>query len=429
MGSRLVKRPYTARTESGEITVNSTSSESIEVEALLATNVLDRDMVPNKNQSETCFSCGSQIDGLYCKDCGQKNDDYRRSILSLAGESVASVFSLDSRMWQTWFALLLKPGRVAREYANGKRSQWSSPIRIYLAMSLLLFGYLAITQTQIVSLDMNVQPKATIEKPSDEVTLEDLKMTLAMTMFETKAQIDRRNSERNFEYIGMVFDSSGYDMKISEGGLVFEKTVPKPVNSPTDDLGTVVKDSNTAPVSEQVTEDTIRSAVSEGNIPNRVMLNNQEINLTGTSFRDGVIRYMRDPSDFSETFSKYIPRIMFVMMPFTMFLGALFIRGRGNAFLYDHLVHAAYIHAIIFFLLLMGLILARFSFLPGGLFFIVFVTYLFFYLPLSLKHMFRRGPIKTAWASYCIAGIYLTVMFSILICLSVMGMQNYLIAR
>lgn len=409
--------------------MNSNSSETIEFEALLATSVLDRDKVPNENQSETCFSCGAEIAGLYCKDCGQKNDDYRRSIFSLAKDGVASVFSLDSRMWQTWFALLLKPGRVAREFANGKRTKWSSPVRIYLAMSLLLFGYLAITQTQIVSLDMNVQPKATVEKPADEVTLEDLKMTLAMTMFETKTQIDKRNSERNFEYIGMVFDSSGYDMKISDGGLVFEKKPLEPAE-PTDDAeNTEIGDSESEAASEQTLEDTIRSAVTGGNKPNRVMLNNQEVDLTGASFRDGVIRFMRDPSDFSETFSKYIPRIMFVMMPFTMFLGALFIRGRGNAFLYDHLVHAAYIHAVIFFLLLAGLILARFSFLPGGLIFLVFTTYLLFYLPLSLKHMFKRGPIKTVWASYFIAGIYLTVMFSILIYLSVMGMQNYLITR
>ncbi|CAM3801422.1 DUF3667 domain-containing protein [Litorimonas haliclonae] len=409
--------------------MNSNSSETIEFEALLATSVLDRDKVPNQNQSETCFSCGSKITGLYCKDCGQKNDDYRRSIFSLAKDGVASVFSLDSRMWQTWFALLLKPGRVAREFANGKRTKWSSPVRIYLAMSLLLFGYLAITQTQIVSLDINVQPKATVEKPADEVTLEDLKMTLAMTMFETKAQIEKRNSERNFEYIGMVFDSSGYDMKISDGGLVFEKEPPETTQSTDESEKADVSDTESAPVSEQTIEETFRSAVTQGNRPNRVMLNNQEVDLTGASFRDGVIRFMRDPSDFSETFSKYIPRIMFVMMPFTMFLGALFIRGRGNAFLYDHLVHAAYIHAIVFFLLLAGLILARFSFLPGGLIFLVFTTYLFFYLPLSLKHMFKRGPIKTVWATYCIAGIYLTVMFSILIYLSVMGMQNYLIAR
>ena len=396
---------------------------------MLATSVLDRDKVPNENQSETCFSCGAEIIGLYCKDCGQKNDDYRRSIFSLAKDGVASVFSLDSRMWQTWFALLLKPGRVAREYANGKRTKWSSPIRIYLAMSLLLFGYLAITQTQIVSLDLNVRPKDSVEKAVDEVTLEDLKMTLGMTMFETKAQIDKRNSERNFEYIEMVFDSAGYEMKISDGGLIFEKETPETTPAAEDSSERQEGDQEPESISGQTIEDTIRSAITSENAPSRMKLNNQDVDFTGETFRDGIIRFMRDPSDFSETFSKYIPRIMFVMMPFTMFLGALFIRGRGNAFLYDHLVHAAYIHAVIFFLLLAGLILGRLPFLLGGLIFLLFTTYLFFYLPISLKHMFKRGPIKTVWATYCISGIYLTVMFSILIYLSAMGMQNYLVAR
>lgn len=409
--------------------MNSNSSETIEFEALLATSVLDRDKVPNENQSETCFSCGSEITGLYCKDCGQKNDDYRRSIFSLAKEGVASVFSLDSRMWQTWFALLLKPGRVAREYANGKRTKWSSPIRIYLAMSLLLFGYLAMTQTQIVSLDVNVRPKDSVEKPANEVMLEDLKMTVAMTMFETKTQIDKRNSERNFDYIGMVFDTDGYDMKLSNGGLIFEKENSGQAfaSDAADSAG--ANNSDAEQDTGQTVENAIGSVIAGNNRPTRLKLNNQDVDISATSLRDSVIRFMRDPSDFSETFSKYIPRIMFVMMPFTMFLGALFIRGRGNAFLYDHLVHAAYIHAVIFFLLLAGLILGRLPFLPGSLIFLIFTVYLFFYLPISLKHMFKRGPIKTVWATYSIAGIYLTVMISILVYLSVMGMQNYLIAK
>ena len=415
--------------------MNGNSSESIEIEGLLATTVLDRDKVPNENQSETCFSCNAEMVGLFCKDCGQKNDDYRRSIFSLVTEGFASIFSLDSNIWKTWRALLFQPGRVAREYANGKRTQWSSPVRVYLAMSLLLFGYIALTQTQIISLDINVQSRSERETPADQVTLEDLKMTLGVSMFETQSQIDKRNADRNFDYIQMAFDNDGYDMKFNNGGLIFEKS-SKEISTDSDgDVGSDALDSkqeNTTPQNDKPEDpsellndglDSLMNGNSEGRY---IKINGQNVDVSKTSFREGIIRFMRDPSDFNQTFSKYLPRIMFIMMPFTMFVGALFIRGRGNAFLYDHLVHAAYIHAVVFFLLLLGLLLGRISFLSGSLILICIVIYLFFYLPLSLKHMFRRGIIKTVWTSYAVAWIYVNVMFTVLIYLSVMGMRGYL---
>ena len=40
---------------------------------------------------------------------------------------------------------------------------------------------------------------------------------------------------------------------------------------------------------------------------------------------------------------------MFFMVPFAMRLGAIFIRG-PTALLYDHLIHAMYIHAVFLWL-------------------------------------------------------------------------------
>ena len=100
---------------------------------LAGETILSQDNVPDENQQLTCFSCGETLTGLYCHACGQKNDDFRRSIFSLAAETFASFFSLDNRMWRSWAKLLLKPGQVARDFADGKRTSWTSPVRMYLA--------------------------------------------------------------------------------------------------------------------------------------------------------------------------------------------------------------------------------------------------------------------------------------------------------
>jgi len=92
-----------------------------------------------------------------------------------------------------------------------------------------------------------------------------------------------------------------------------------------------------------------------------------------------------------------------------MFIGAIFIRGRGNAMLYDHIIHAAYIHSVVFFLLFAG-ILASYI-IPGTVIAQAMFIGLLIYLPISLKRMFSRGWIKTLWTSYAVGFIYLFILF------------------
>jgi len=130
------------------------------------------------------------------------------------------------------------------------------------------------------------------------------------------------------------------------------------------------------------------------------------------------------PEMFNETFAKYLPRVMFFMMPATMLFGALFIRGRGNAFLYDHLVHTAYIHSVFFFLVLIGLILGKYTPIPTGALFGLLTLYMLLYLPMSLRQMFSRGMIKTIWTSYAVGFVYFLSMIVVIVTLTVMGINE-----
>ena len=121
------------------------------------------------------------------------------------------------------------------------------------------------------------------------------------------------------------------------------------------------------------------------------------------------VRVVRNPGLVNNIIYKWLPRVMFLMMPLTMFIGVIFIRGRKNALLYDHLVHAAYIHAVAFFLVFLGILLKYI--LPGTQVAQALLIVMLIYLPLSLKRMFRRGWIKTIWTSYGVGLIYsLTLM-------------------
>ena len=117
-------------------------TETIEIQHVAP---LQADDIPDANQSHQCFSCGEDISGVYCHACGNKNDNYRRSIWSLGAELFASLTAFEGRIWRSLRSLILKPGTMAREFADGARQKWTSPIRLFLATSLLLFGYIAMS--------------------------------------------------------------------------------------------------------------------------------------------------------------------------------------------------------------------------------------------------------------------------------------------
>ncbi len=363
---------------------------------------LSSDNIPDANQSHYCFSCESPINGLYCVSCGQKNDNYRRSIFSLVKEFFASVTAIESRIWRTWAALLFKPGKVARQFANGRRSYWSSPVRVYIAMSILLFGFLSISQMQLISVELDVVPIEGVTKPAEELTADDLKIAPSLKFFELRSRIEARNKTRNFDMIATKLDrTNGFYVEID------------------DETGDPIVVSNT---SDKDNEET--NAGGENNDPvvddNGRRRNDTKITFNGlsgetvtlNSWSEIVFAFIRDPTKLNAAFFKYLPRIMFLMMPLTMLIGAMFIRGRGNALLYDHLVHAAYIHAVAFFLLLLGILIELA--VPGSPAPNILFCLMLIYLPLSLKRMFNRSWLKTIWTSYGVGFIYTFYMFIIM---------------
>ena len=49
------------------------------------------------------------------------------------------VFDWEGRMLSTIKTLLVRPGKLTREFAHGRRKKYTSPVRMYLVVSLLFF--------------------------------------------------------------------------------------------------------------------------------------------------------------------------------------------------------------------------------------------------------------------------------------------------
>lgn len=88
---------------------------------------------------ESCLNCGTTLGGQYCANCGQRADSRLISILDMTRDAFGDLFELDSRLWRTLLPLLTRPGRLTRDYLEGRRARYMPPFRTYLVLSLLFF--------------------------------------------------------------------------------------------------------------------------------------------------------------------------------------------------------------------------------------------------------------------------------------------------
>ncbi len=97
---------------------------------------------PFTHKGEPCKNCGTPLEGWYCYSCGQNADTHHRSILHLIWEAIEGMFHLDGRLANTLPLLFFKPGKLAKDYMEGRIARHVPPFRTFL-VALLLFIFAA----------------------------------------------------------------------------------------------------------------------------------------------------------------------------------------------------------------------------------------------------------------------------------------------
>jgi len=106
-----------------------------------------------------CANCGAMLQGAYCHVCGQNADDHKRSILHLAWEGVEGFLHLDGRLRRTLPDLFFHPGRLSRDYMDGRIARHVPPFRTFL-VALLIFIFAAEHATHEIQAAQDAQTKA-----------------------------------------------------------------------------------------------------------------------------------------------------------------------------------------------------------------------------------------------------------------------------
>ncbi len=95
---------------------------------------------PEIPADRACANCGTILTGPFCSECGQRHHTHpAHSLRHFIGEATEDLTHADSRLWQTVYALLLRPGFLTEEFLAGHRARYLPPVRLYLVVSIIFF--------------------------------------------------------------------------------------------------------------------------------------------------------------------------------------------------------------------------------------------------------------------------------------------------
>jgi hypothetical protein len=100
-----------------------------------------------------CPNCGRPLDGGFCAECGQKVTALNPTFHDFFHDLTHELLHVDGKIFRTVRLLLTKPGFLSREYFDGRRARYISPIRLYLIFSVVYFGVSALLSTPLSEQD------------------------------------------------------------------------------------------------------------------------------------------------------------------------------------------------------------------------------------------------------------------------------------
>ena len=311
-----------------------------------------------------CQNCGSPLRGAFCHSCGQKDDDYRRPLLSLTNEFLGDVFQWDSRVFRSIIPFLLIPGNLTRAYMRGRRQQYVSPLRLYLVISIAFFLALAASDRAIVGF--------TLSDPRN--LLEDFP-----ELSERLEEIDPEHLDwGQYIEVGMFVDPDG------------RAELPR------------------IPV-EDVVEFFGDSGFADRLIP--LFL--------------GYNAAIEDPRIFNQVLNDWVPRLMVILVPFfALILSALYVRRR--VWFVDHLVFSLHFHSFMFAVLLLMLALSSWFGVTlkglGAAF--MFVAMMGVYLFIAMWRTYRGSLFKAVIKFMILGSVYINVFIVSLFFITAVGLSQ-----
>jgi len=115
-----------------------------------------------------CLNCGTQLVGSHCHACGQAAHVHR-TLGAFFHDLAHGVFHVEGKIWRTLPMLAWRPGKLTREYIEGKRASYVSPMALFLFSVFLFFAAIHMLEGGENGSTLNVDSPADIAAQKREV--------------------------------------------------------------------------------------------------------------------------------------------------------------------------------------------------------------------------------------------------------------------
>ena len=363
--------------------------------ATIQSRVLREDNSPQMSPTEhpNCLNCGTRLRGQYCGHCGQRSQSRLISIWQLLKEAFGDLLELDSRLWRTLGPLLIRPGRLTRDYLQGRRARYMPPFRTYLVLSVVFF-VVAFFDPQDILQIINPEPPPTAEEIAE--AQEEAKIAAAAREMELQAAREELEALAAEGKIGEeVLEEFGAD----------------------DDW--VINFGNTNVDGEPGADNGMF-----GNCENASISDEEDLPEWFTArFSDERVKQIceknkaRGVDNFADAIIENVPIALIVLLPImAMVLKVLYPLSRR--YFVEHLLFFLHFHAFFFLILMLQILFAKFTGLLGPedgavdsistLILVVVSFYIPIYLYKAMRHVYGQGHLVTVPKYFVLLVAYLT---------------------
>lgn len=333
-----------------------------------------------------CTDCGLPVDGNFCANCGQPTHVHR-SLLHLVEEVLHGVVHFDGRIWRTLPLLALNPGRLTREWIQGRRTRYVSPLAIFLfSVFLMFFAF---------SLGGGPEPDVKTDLTAAERT--EMTADLAQAREELAAARTAAEASPDSRALALGRQAASTEVAVLEHRLGLPISVPK-----TEQL---------APV-EQMSQREWSQNISDAARTGKMKID------TGNATLDKILKKKAlNPELALYKIQQTAYKFSFLLIPLSIPFVALLFLWRKGFTLYDHGVFVIYSLTAISILTLLTVLLGK---LWAGFGFLGFLAFTFgvpVHMFAQLKGTYGLGVFSALWRT--IALLFFCLLASTLFLLAI----------
>jgi len=331
-----------------------------------------------KYRGVECLNCKHPLDMSYkyCPNCAQANSTKKLSLKDFFDEFFSNVLSYDSKLLTTLGALLLRPGKITRDYIEGKRVSYTNPFRFLLSLSIVYFLLMGLSG------DFAQIDKLADTAPGKILNFEPEDVAQNLDSLELKEAHNFLNKEDALKIGALIKDGSQKkdSMMLANPKKELEKAAEKSFL-----VRHFAKQNIFRLLIEQDTIYVFEDLVKKHNVADT------RDNRISFSSAKSIIKVQKQPGDYISSLISKLPFTTFFFLPvFAIFIWLIYMRKKYTYT--DHLIFSFHNQSLLFILLIISYLIDNvFGINSGGLFFLIFGIYLY----KAMRNYYQQGRFKT----------------------------------